>query len=118
MPAHSYEITFRGEADRTLRAQFDDCQVSTGPGTSTLRADVADQAALCGLVQRIAGLGLEIIHLRLLTPPGPGTGASPGVQDDPAEVAPGGHQVDGLGHVFKPEVDGLRTQLAGGEQVP
>jgi hypothetical protein len=66
--SHIYEITFTGQADRTLRAQFDDCTVTTGPGTTTLRADLPDQAALSGLVQRIAGLGLEIINV-LRVPP-------------------------------------------------
>jgi hypothetical protein len=65
----SYEITFRGQAGRTLRAQFDDCVVSTGPDTTTLRADLADQAALSGLVQRIVGLGLVVIDVHLTTPP-------------------------------------------------
>jgi hypothetical protein len=65
---HTYEITFAGRADRTLRAQFDDCQVTTGPDTTTLCADLPDQAALSGLVQRIAGLGLEIINV-LRVPP-------------------------------------------------
>jgi hypothetical protein len=64
-----YEITFAGQADRTLRAQFDDCKVTTGPDTTTLRADLPDQAALSGLAQRIVGLGLEIIHILLVTPP-------------------------------------------------
>jgi hypothetical protein len=45
-------------------------------------------------------------------------GGSPGAQDDPAEVAPGGHQLDGLGDLFEREVDVLRIQPAGGEQVP
>jgi hypothetical protein len=67
--SHTYEITFTGQADRTLRAQFDDCQVTTGPGTTTLRADLPDQAALSGLVQRIAGLGLEIINVQIVVPP-------------------------------------------------
>jgi len=62
----TYEITFTGRADRTLCAQFDDCKVTTGLCTTTLRAELADHAALSGLVQRIAGLGLEITHLRLL----------------------------------------------------
>ena len=69
MRSHTYEITFTGQADRTLCAQFDDCAVTTGPGTTTLRAELPDQAALSGLVQRIAGLGLEIIHVMLVTPP-------------------------------------------------
>lgn len=68
MPPRTYEVTFTGQADRTLCAQFDDCEVSPGPDTTTLRADLADHAAFSGLMQRMAGLGLEIIHLRLVTP--------------------------------------------------
>jgi hypothetical protein len=71
MPSRTYEITFTGRADRTLCAQFDDCHVTTGPDTTTLCAELADHAALSGLVQRIAGLGLEIVHLHLLRPPVP-----------------------------------------------
>ena len=70
MRPHTYEITFTGQADRTLRAQFDDCTVTTGPDTTTLRAEVPDPAAaLSGLVQRIAGLGLEVTDVYLVTPP-------------------------------------------------
>jgi hypothetical protein len=65
----TYEITFNGQAGRTLRAQFDDCEVTTSPETTTLRADLPDAAALCGLVERIAGIGLEIITMRLVTQP-------------------------------------------------
>jgi hypothetical protein len=67
--SHTYEITFAGQADRILRAQFDDCTVTTGPGTTTLRADLPDQAALSELVQRIAGLGLEILNVQIVAPP-------------------------------------------------
>jgi hypothetical protein len=65
----TYEITFTGRADKTLRAQFDDCDVTTGPDTTTLRAELPDPAALSGLVQRIAGLGLEVIDVHRVTPP-------------------------------------------------
>ena len=69
---HTYEIAFTGQADRTLRAQFDDCEVITSPETTTLHADLADQAALPGLIERIVGLGLEIIDVHLVTqPPAP-----------------------------------------------
>jgi hypothetical protein len=67
----TYEITFTGEAGSALRAEFDDCEVSVGPGTTTLRAELPDQAALSGLVLRITGLGLEVVHvLRVESPPG------------------------------------------------
>ena len=45
MPTQTYEITFAGQAGTTLRAEFDDCQVTVGPSTTTLRADLPDQAA-------------------------------------------------------------------------
>ena len=64
----TYEITFARQAGRTLRAEFDDCEVTAGPRTTTLRAELPDQAALCGLVVRIIGLGLELIDLHLVAP--------------------------------------------------
>jgi hypothetical protein len=64
-----YEITFTGQAGSALRAEFEDCEVSVGPGTTTLRAELPDQGALSGLVQRITGLGLEVIHMHLVAPP-------------------------------------------------
>jgi len=70
MPVRSqtYEVIFTGEAGVTLRAEFDDCAITIGPGTTTLRAQLPDQAALLGLVQRITGLGLEVVHLHLVAP--------------------------------------------------
>lgn len=65
----TYEVTFAGQAGTTLRAEFDDCDISVGPGTITLRARLLDQGALYGLLQRIAGLGLELIEVRVVAPP-------------------------------------------------
>jgi hypothetical protein len=67
--SQTYEITFTGQAGPTLRAEFDDCEVTIGPGTTTLRAELPDPAALAGLVQRITGLRLEVTYLRLVAPP-------------------------------------------------
>ena len=69
MPSQTYEITFRGQVGPKTRAEFDDCQVTTGPGTTTLRAELPDQAALTGLLQRIADLRLELILVQLVAPP-------------------------------------------------
>jgi hypothetical protein len=66
--SQTYEITFTGEAGVTLRAEFDDCAITVGPGTTTLRAQLPDQDALFGLVQRITGLGLELVHVHLVAP--------------------------------------------------
>ena len=69
MLLQTYEITFTGQAGSTLRAEFDDCEVTVGPGITTLRAELPDQAALSGLVLRITGLGLRVIDMHLVAPP-------------------------------------------------
>jgi hypothetical protein len=66
--SRTYEITFAGQAGTTLRAEFDDCDVSVGPGTTTLRAEIPDQGALQGLLQRITSLGLELLDVSLTAP--------------------------------------------------
>lgn len=65
---HIYELTIIGQAGDLLRAAFDDCAMIIGPGVTTLRAQVPDQAALWGLIQRIVGLGLELVELHLIVP--------------------------------------------------
>jgi hypothetical protein len=68
----TYEITFLGQAGTALRAEFDDCEVTVGPGTTTLRAVLPDRGALSGLIERINSLGLDVIDVSLVaTPPGP-----------------------------------------------
>ncbi len=69
MGSQTYEITFLGQAGSTLRAEFDDCEVAVGPGTTTLRAELPDQGALSGLMQRITGLGLDVIDVSLVALP-------------------------------------------------
>jgi hypothetical protein len=75
--SRTYEITFIGRAGDMLCAAFDDCMVIDGQGTTTLRAQLPDQAALWGLVQRIIGLGLEVVELRLVIPPAANSDAPP-----------------------------------------
>jgi hypothetical protein len=64
----TYEITFTGQAGAATQAEFDDCQVTVGPDTTTLRCELPDQAALAGLIQRIIGLRLEITRVLLADP--------------------------------------------------
>jgi hypothetical protein len=66
--SRTYEITFVGQAGAVLRAEFDDCAVSVGPSTTTLRLELADQGALHGLLQRIASFSLELIDVSVLAP--------------------------------------------------
>jgi hypothetical protein len=61
----TYVITFRGVAGPSVRAFFDDVQLSVVGDTTVLRRAGADQAALHGLLHRIENLGLEIIDVHL-----------------------------------------------------
>jgi hypothetical protein len=67
--SYTYEITFAGQAGDGLCAEFDDCEITVGRNSTTLHADLPDQAALAGLVLRITSLRLKVTHLRLVAPP-------------------------------------------------
>ena len=69
MQSQTFEITFLGKAGTTLRAEFEDCEVTIGPGTTTLRAELPDRGALSGLMERIKSLGLDVIDVSLVAPP-------------------------------------------------
>jgi hypothetical protein len=69
MQPRTYEITFVGQAGSLLRAEFDDCEISVGPGTTTLHAGLLDQSALQGLLQRITALGLELVDVSTVASP-------------------------------------------------
>jgi hypothetical protein len=79
-----YEITFEGQAGAVLRAEFDDCEVSVGQDTTTLRVMVPNQAALWEIVERMVGLGLSLIELRLVAVPSAVAGDDSAGQGSPA----------------------------------
>ena len=76
MRAHRYEITVTGEAGPVLYSEFGDCQVTVGAGVITLRAELPDQAALPGLIQRITGSRLELTKMLLVPVPGAAAGSA------------------------------------------
>jgi hypothetical protein len=67
--SQTYGITFTGQAGSTLSEESDDCEVTIGRGITTLRARLPDQEALAGLLQRITGLGLEVIDMHISASP-------------------------------------------------
>jgi hypothetical protein len=69
MQPQKYEITFAGQAGSVVRAELEGCEVTVGRTTTTVRAELPDQAALLGLVQRITGLGLEVVDMHRVGPP-------------------------------------------------
>jgi hypothetical protein len=52
-----------------LHAEFEDCEITVDGDSTTLRADLPDQAALGGLLQRVIGLRLEVVHVLRVQPP-------------------------------------------------
>ena len=64
MARHTYELTFCGTASTTLVHVFEDCTVSSSNGLTVVRSTVADQPALHGLIDRIYGVGLELIRIQ------------------------------------------------------
>jgi hypothetical protein len=61
------EITFTGQAGSALRAEFDDCKVGIGPGTTALRAELPDQGALTRTARTTALSQLPVVTVRSLS---------------------------------------------------
>ena len=64
MVVRAYEFRFVGEADTTVCAAFPEFEITVGNGTTVLRAQLPDQAAVHGTLDRINALGLELIEVR------------------------------------------------------
>jgi hypothetical protein len=64
MARHTYELTFSGTASQTLVHVFEDCTVSSSNGVTVVRSTVADQPALRGLIDRIYGVGLDLVAIQ------------------------------------------------------
>lgn len=66
-----YEIRIRGHLDRRWSVWFDGMALTQhSDGTTTLRGQVADQAALHGLIQRVRDTGLPLISVNPIHPTG------------------------------------------------
>lgn len=60
----TYEIRVRGHLHRRWAAWFDGLVLSREPdGTTVMRGQVTDQAALQGLLHRLGDLGLPLISV-------------------------------------------------------
>jgi len=61
--AATYRLVVRGELGDQFGLLFAGMQMSRVDGTTVLTGPVADQAHLAGMIDRIHGLGLELISL-------------------------------------------------------
>jgi hypothetical protein len=64
----TYVITVRGVAGPSVRAAFDDVELSVVDDTTVLRGAGIGQAALYGLLRRTWDLGLEVVEVHLEPP--------------------------------------------------
>jgi hypothetical protein len=69
--AGRYEIRVQGRLHARWATWFDDLSLTTeGDGTTVLCGQVADQAALHGLLQKVRDLGVPLISVIHLDPEG------------------------------------------------
>lgn len=75
--AETYEIRLKGHLDERWAAWFDGLTlIHAGDGTTAIRGQVVDQAALHGLLQKVRDLGLPLLSVARLDPTPP-TSPSP-----------------------------------------
>lgn len=58
-----YEIVVRGRLSRRYESTFDGVTVVPRNGETTLRAELADQSQLYGLLNRLRDLGIELLSV-------------------------------------------------------
>ena len=76
-----YEIRLQGHLEDRWAASFAGLALTRGPdGTTLLAGEVADQAALHGLLRRIRDLGVPLLSISRV---GPSTAAPPPQEERP-----------------------------------
>jgi hypothetical protein len=69
-PTARYEIHIRGRVGEELTAAFEGLAADVQPVETVLHGEIADQAALHGVLDRVQALGLELVEVRRLPEPG------------------------------------------------
>jgi hypothetical protein len=67
-PTGRYEIRIKGRVSEQTASAFEGLALEVLPVETVLHGDVADQAALHVLLDRVQALGLELIEVRRLPP--------------------------------------------------
>jgi hypothetical protein len=67
----AYEIRVHGRIDGRWSAWFDGLAIVPEGGDTFIRGDVADQAALHGLLEKVRDLGLPLVSVTHLRASGP-----------------------------------------------
>ena len=64
MAQAAYEIRIQGRLSDAVAESFEDFTRAVQPTETVMRGQIADQAALHGVLDRIQSLGLELIEVR------------------------------------------------------
>ena len=62
-----YEIVVRGRLSRRYECAFDGVTLVPRNGQTTLRAELADQAQLYGLLNRLRDFGIELVSVNAIS---------------------------------------------------
>jgi outer membrane PBP1 activator LpoA protein len=62
-----YRIVIRSELGERYALAFEGMRMETGGGTTILTGEVEDQPHLFGILERINGLGLELLSVEALS---------------------------------------------------
>lgn len=68
MKPTNYEISVHGRVGPALTSAFDGLTVSIEPTGTVISGQIADQAALHGVLDLIESLGLELLDVRRVEP--------------------------------------------------
>ena len=58
-----YEIVVRGRLSRHYESAFDGVTLEPGAGETMLRADLADESQLYGVLNRLRDFGIELVSV-------------------------------------------------------
>ena len=68
MPADQYRLIVKGELGTLCQSAFEGMEIESAGERSTIVGPIEDQAALLGLVERVASLGLTLVSVAPVDP--------------------------------------------------
>ena len=72
MATKTYRITVRGRLTERFASAFEGMALESGRSESALVGEIADQAHLFGLLDRVRNFGLELVRVEPVAPASPG----------------------------------------------
>jgi hypothetical protein len=80
----TYRIVVRSELSERYAAAFEEMEMETNSGLTVLTGEIIDQPQLYGILDRLSGLGLELLSVECLS-----EGTEEDVANSPPMTRPG-----------------------------